>query len=216
MRQETNLSYKPWLMLAGLFLIQLLFAFVARSIAPLGLLIGNSFQLTMAQIGMFPAALFLGQSLISIPSGVLTDKIGSRKMIIVITFVLSGSFLLMSVTSSFIILLLLIVIAGFAYGSSHPTTNRGVMSWFTLKRRGTAMGIKQTGVTIGSALAALILLPIANKFGWEFSVVIAALSLLIFGVIIFFIYDEPSSVKDIEVSKTTLRKNSFSDRKSVV
>src|SRR5699024_10625792 len=163
MEKSINSQYKPWLMLGLLFIIQLMIAFVGRSIAPLGALIGDSFQLSMSQIGMFPAALFLGQSLVSIPSGIITDKIGSRKMIIAITIILSGSFFILSMSPSFILLLTLIVIAGIAYGSSHPTTNRGIIYWFPLNRRGTAMGIKQMGVTVGSALAALVLLPIANK-----------------------------------------------------
>src|SRR5699024_5738119 len=114
-------------MLIYLFTIQLLIAFVARSIAPLGLIIGEDLQLTMSQIGMFPAALFLGQSIISIPAGLLTDNIGSRKLIFLISIVLSVSFFAISFTSSFIVLLLFISISGFAYGAFHPTSSRVII-----------------------------------------------------------------------------------------
>src|SRR5690625_2869589 len=114
MKNPSHSAYIPWKMLAYLFTIQLSIAFVARSIAPLGLLIGKDLQLTMSQIGMFPAALFLGQSLVSMPAGILTDKLGSRKMVLAITLVLSGTFLSMSFTSSFTFLLLLIAISGVA------------------------------------------------------------------------------------------------------
>src|SRR5690625_1802432 len=93
-------KFTPYKMLIYLFTIQLLIAFVARSIAPLGLIIGENLQLTMSQIGMFPAALFLGQSLVSMPAGVLTDKLGSRKMILLIVLALSVSSLLMSFSTS--------------------------------------------------------------------------------------------------------------------
>lgn len=180
-------------MLGWLFIIQLLIAFVARSLAPLGLIIGEDLLLTKTQIGMIPAALFLGQSLISIPAGLLTDKIGSRKMIFFVTLILGGSFLVMSITPSFILLLFLITIAGFAYGASHPTTNRGVIYWFSVQTRGTAMGLKQMGVTLGSALAALILLPIASNFSWQSATFSASISLLIVGLLIYIVYDEPKN-----------------------
>src|SRR5690625_5542053 len=136
-------KFTPYKMLINLFIIQLLIAFVGRSIAPLGMIIGEDLQLSMSHIGMVPAALFLGQSLVSMPAGVLTDKLGSRKMILIIVLALSGSFLIMSFSTSFIFLLLLMTIAGFAYVSSHLTTNRGIIYWFDVKGSGTAMGIKQ-------------------------------------------------------------------------
>src|SRR5699024_7485170 len=145
-----NYSYSkftPYKMLIYLFIVQLLIAFVGRSIAPLGMSIGEDLHLSMSQIGMFPAALFLVQSIVSIHAGVLTDQLGSKKIILIIVFSLSGSFIFMSFSTSFIIILLLMIIAGFAYGSSHPTTNRGIIYWFDVKSRGTAMGIKQMGVT---------------------------------------------------------------------
>src|SRR5699024_3707420 len=182
MNIETYSMSRSWKMLVWLFVIQLVIAFVGRSIAPLGLVIGEDLNLTKAQIGMFPAALFLGQAIISIPSGLLTDRIGSRYMMLLITLVLGTTFLIMSVTSSFILLLLFIVFAGFAYGSSHPTTNRGVVYWFPQRMRGTAMGLKQMGVTVGSASAAIILLPIANNNGWQVAVLCAAVSLLVVGL----------------------------------
>ncbi len=196
-------KFTPYKMLIYLFIIQLLIAFVGRSIAPLGMIIGEDLQLSMSQIGMFPAALFLGQSLVSMPAGILTDKIGSRKMILIIVLALSGSFIIMSLSTSFIFILLLMTIAGFAYGSSHPTTNRGIIYWFEVERRGTAMGIKQMGVTLGSALAAFLLLPLAKSFGWQMSFITAALILLIVGCIIYILYKEP---QHSEVEKQQLQK----------
>lgn len=193
-------------MLVYLFVIQLLVAFVARSIAPLGMIIGEDLQLSMSQIGMFPAALFLGQSLVSIPSGILTDKIGSRKMILLIVLALSSSFFIMSFTKTFLLLLSFMTLAGIAYGSSHPTTNRGILYWFDLKRRGTAMGIKQMGVTSGSALAAFLLLPLAKSYGWQMSFLISGFILLVVGISIYILYKEPKS-KPNHKEKETKKSN---------
>src|SRR5690625_4500058 len=208
-----NYSYSKFTaykMLIYLFIVQLLIAFVGRSIAPLGMIIGENLHLSMSQIGMFPAALFLGQSLVSIPAGILTDRLGSKKMIFMIVFALSGSFILMSFSISFIIILLLMIIAGFAYGSSHPTTNRGIIYWFDVKSRGTAMGIKQMGVTAGSALAALLLLPLAKAFSWQISFFTAALILLLVGFCIYILYKEPQQdMQEKSQAAVYTTKNSF-------
>lgn len=207
-----NYSYSKFTaykMLIYLFIVQLLIAFVGRSIAPLGMIIGEDLHLSMSQIGMFPAALFLGQSLVSIPAGILTDRLGSKKMIFMIVFTLSGSFIFMSFSTSFIIILLLMVIAGFAYGSSHPTTNRGIIYWFDVKSRGTAMGIKQMGVTAGSALAALLLLPLAKSFSWQITFFVAALILLVVGFCIYILYKEPEQEMEEKSQANSTTKNSF-------
>src|SRR5690625_899126 len=105
MNNNTYSKFTPYKMLIYLFIIQLIIAFMVSNIASLSLIIGEDLQLSMSQIGMFPAALFLGQSLVSMPAGVLTDKLGSRKMILLIVLALSGSFLIMSFSTLFIFLL---------------------------------------------------------------------------------------------------------------
>ncbi|RST57282.1 MFS transporter [Siminovitchia terrae] len=188
-------STLPWKMLGWLLLIQILVAFVGRSLAPLGLVIGGDLSLTKAQIGMLPAALFLGQSLVSIPAGLLADKVGSRRLLMMLTICLGASFLLMSFTTSFIPLLVVVVAGGIGYGASHPATNRGIMFWFPAEKRGTAMGIKQMGVTFGSAMAALVLLPIAGHWGWRPTILMASTILIAVGILTFFSYKEPEENK---------------------
>ncbi len=194
----------PWKMLGWLLLIQTLVAFVGRSLAPLGLLIGEDLDLTKAQIGLLPAALFLGQSLVSMPAGLLADKIGSRKLLILLTGCLGSSFFLMTFTSSLIPLLAVVVIGGIGYGASHPATNRGIMFWFPAEKRGTAMGIKQMGVTFGSAMAALLLLPLAGYWGWRPTVLTASAILLAAGILTYFSYKEPV---EKEANVSTGKKN---------
>lgn len=205
MSKVSESRFFSWKMLIYLFLIQLVIAFVARSMAPMGAVIGNDLNLTMFQIGLFPAALFLGQSLVSIPSGILTDKIGARKMLLIISLVLSASFYMISFSSSFLVIFIFIIFAGFAYGSSHPSTNKAVNSWFDLQYRGTAMGIKQMGVTAGSASAALLLIPLATKVGWQGALMIAASILLIAGLVFYFKYQQPSI--SIEEKRNSVEKN---------
>ncbi|WP_042454062.1 MFS transporter [Neobacillus dielmonensis] len=187
---------EPWRMLIFLLLAQVAVAFVGRSIGPLGVLIGEDLSLTKSQIGMLPAALFLGQAVASVPAGFLTDRLGSRILLLISAFCLGLSFLAMMLLGQFWAVLLMVMFGGFGYGSMHPVTNRGIIYWFTLKQRGTAMGIKQMGVTAGAALAGLILLPLAAEFGWRPVMMAACFLLLVSGLFSYFVYrDAPEQEK---------------------
>ncbi|WP_436376677.1 MFS transporter [Cytobacillus sp. BC1816] len=202
--KQFAINENPWKMLLFLLLAQLMVAFVGRSIGPLGVLIGEDLSLTKSQIGMLPAALFLGQAIISVPAGFMTDLAGSRKLLVLASALMGLGFLFMTLLHDFWLVLLLIVIGGIGYGSMHPITNRGIIYWFPLKQRGTAMGIKQTGITAGSALASLILLPLSVTFGWRFVLLTACLLLLAGGFVSYHFYRDPPELEHAKGSRMSL------------
>lgn len=185
------LKHKPveiavqWRMLLWLLGAQIMVALIGRSLGPLGVLIGIDLSLSKAQIGLLPSALFLGQSISSIPTGFIVDRIGSRKLLLIISICTGFSFLFITMVSQFAVVLVLIVVGGLGYGAMHPVTNRGIIYWFSQKQRGTAMGIKQTGITAGAALASLLLLPASVAYGWRPVLFLACLLLLIVGFLSF-------------------------------
>lgn len=190
-KQRFGSAAEPWRMLLILLMAQLLVAFVGRSIGPLGVLIGEDLTLTKSQIGMLPAALFFGQMIAAVPTGMLTDKYGSRKLLMLAAFCLGSGFLVMTFLDHFAALLFFVALGGLGYGSMHPITNKGIIYWFSLKTRGTAMGIKQTGVTAGAALAGLILLPLGAEYGWRPVLLGACVLLILSGVLSYFLYRDP-------------------------
>lgn len=202
--QHTVLLANPWKMLLLLFGTQVLVSFVGRSLAPLGAVIGGDLGLTKSQVGMLPAALFLGQTLASIPSGYLADRIKTNVMLLLLSFCIAVSFILATITPNFFIILLLIVIAGVGYGAMHPTSNRGIIFWFSLKNRGFAMGIKQMGITFGSASAALVLLPLATNWGWRLAITAASILLMLVGYLAYKFYRDPPDNEKIYSSKKRL------------
>ncbi|MDN4076005.1 MFS transporter [Fictibacillus terranigra] len=177
-----------WQMLIWLLFVQILVAFVGRGIVPLGVLIGNDLSLTKAQIGMLPAGLFLGQAIASIPAGFLADRLGSRRLLLALSLCLGINFMLSTFLNEFWSMLLFVVLGGLGYGAMHPVSNRGIVYWFSQVQRGTAMGIKQMGVTLGSALSAVILLPLAAKYGWRTAVIGASALLIGAGFLSFYQY----------------------------
>ncbi|WP_257347469.1 MFS transporter [Pseudalkalibacillus decolorationis] len=182
---------EPWRMLIWLLIAQLMVALVGRSLGPLGILIGEDLELSKAQIGLLPSALFLGQALASIPVGFMADYLGSKLLLLMLSLCLGLSFLIATLISEFWLVLLLILIGGLGYGAMHPTSNRGIIYWFSQTQRGTAMGIKQMGITFGSALAGFLLLPIAAIYGWRPALFFASLGLVASGFVAYFLYHDP-------------------------
>jgi MFS family permease len=133
-------------------------------------------------VGLLTAALFLGQSLVSLPAGFLADRFGSRHLLMGLALCLGCGFSIVAQLHAFWWMFFFIVLGGMGYGAMHPVSNRGIIYWFPLRRRGTAMGLKQMGVTVGSALAVMLLLPLALKVGWRLTMVAACLVLIGIGV----------------------------------
>lgn len=186
--------------------MQIAVAFVGRSIGPLAPFIEDSFHVTKAQIGSLTAALFLGQSLVSIPAGWYSDVLGSRRMLLMISLILGVFFLLISFAAAFWVLLLCVLFGGLGYGAMHTAANRGIIDWFPREMAGTAMGIKQMGVTAGSALSALALLPLAMLLGWRQALACSAVLLLVIGAVCFICYkDKPVLVSGSVTSTAFLR-----------
>lgn len=202
-------TYEHWIVLTYVFIFQFFTATIARSVAPMATVIAKDMQLTSVEIGYFPAALFLGQAIISIPSGYLTDKIGTRKMFLIITILLCFSFYLLTFSSTLTFILICIVFAGFSYGASHPATNRAIIDWFPITQRGTAMGIKQTSVTIGSAFAAICLLPIANGLSWKWAYIIVTTTFIIVGIYVTYRYKEKGESRNNTIGTTNLSNGKF-------
>ncbi|MFC7062405.1 MFS transporter [Halobacillus seohaensis] len=195
----------PWKMLIWLLTAQIMVAFIGRSLAPLGVLIEEDLSLSKVQVGLLPSALFLGQAMASIPIGLAVDRIGSKRMLLVSSLLIGISFLLMTFQSAFWLVLFLIMIGGLGYGGMHPTTNKGIIYWFSQRQRGTAMGIKQMGITFGSALSAILLLPLAASYGWRIVVLIACLCLVVTGVVAFLFYRDPPQETEISKEKSSFK-----------
>src|SRR5690606_17329013 len=123
--------------------------------------------------------------------GILVDRIGSKKQLLIVIIILALGFVMIAKSNAFLLLLIFVVIAGGAYGAMHPTTNRGILYWFPQQKRGMAMGIKQMGSTGGSALAAIVLLPLANSIGWRMALILSCGLLLLIGILSSLYYRDP-------------------------
>jgi predicted MFS family arabinose efflux permease len=103
-------------------------------------------------------------------------------------------------------LLACLVVGGFGFSVLNPATGKAIIDWFPPARRGGAMGIKQTGLTLGGVASALALPPIAAVFGWRRAFVVAAVVALVVGVLVVLAYRRPAlETAGAAVSRPRLR-----------
>ena len=172
--------------------------------------------LSDTQVGMLSSGLSLTWALAGFGVGWLSDRLGSRKPIIIAGTIL---FCVCSVVSgfaaSFLMLLLARILMGAAEGGVMPVSHSIIAAEVDEKDRGLAMGVAQNlgSNVLGSAVAPLVLVPIALAYGWREAFYIAAVPGLISAVLIWLFVKEPQRIVDAHdaAPRATLAQ-AFADR----
>src|SRR5262245_6523123 len=168
-----------WILLALVTAAHALSACAVLAVAPLSPLLRDELGLTRAQSGVFLPAVYLGGVLMSLPAGWLTERIGVRATLaggLALTGLMVG---LAAWTRGFGVMLALLFVAGIGFAVVNPATGKAIVERFPARERGLAMGIKQTGLTLGGITAALVLPGMALLRGWRLALTIAAAGALV-------------------------------------
>jgi cyanate permease len=125
---------------------------------------------------------------LAIPVGLLIDRFGARKSILVGSFLISFSGLLRAFATNFETLLLTVGI----FGIGGPIVSIGcpkmVASWFLGKDRGTASGIYVTGATVGRATTLAITNTLIMPFAGNWQNTLALYGLLGFFIVVIWLF----------------------------
>jgi MFS family permease len=117
----------------------------------------DEFQLSLRQLGLVASIPTLLRMLFYLPSGLLSDKLG-QKALIVMSFVIAGlSSLALSFTQDIIMLILFLSILNAAITFYHPPAYSLTSELFSKSKRGQALGIHGAGGTLGMALGPISL-----------------------------------------------------------
>jgi NNP family nitrate/nitrite transporter-like MFS transporter len=162
-------------------------------LGPLGIAISKSFGLTPAQKGFMVAVPVLSGAILRLVAGLMVDHIGPKRTgLILQLLVLAGLGVawLLGVHSynQVLILGLLLGVAGASFAVALPLASR----WYPPEYQGLALGIAGAGNS-GTALAALFAPSLAQAYGWQNVVGMAALPLAVaFVVYLIFAKDAPN------------------------
>jgi sugar phosphate permease len=135
---------------------------------------------------------YLGGVLMSLPAGWLTDRLGVRATLGLGQLVIGVGVILAALGANLAACLVCLVFAGFGFSVLNPATGKAVVDWFPSRRRGVAMGIKQTGLTLGGLTGALTLPPLALAYGWRRALITAGAVSVISAVVVVLLYRTPA------------------------
>ncbi|MFC5280068.1 MFS transporter [Halorubrum rubrum] len=137
-------------------------------------IVRNAFDLTGLEVGVAIAALTLGYAVSLLPFGVATDRFGERYTLTGGLVGLSAGALGVAVAPTYPLFLLAAFLLGSMYGSATPGTNKAIFDRIEPGRQHRAIGIKQVGPTVGSAVGALLVTGTAGVRFPRFGFLLAA------------------------------------------
>lgn len=187
----TDISHKnhyKWAVLFIATLAQAAACFFVQGIGPLAGYFEKDLNLTNSQIGMISSAAQLFPIIGLLIAGELLDRFSERFIIGLGAIFISITLLLGAYTTTYAALLICLFFVGAFYSSAQPGGAKSVASWFPSSQRGFAMGIRQAGLPLGGALAAVLLPFMANKYGLQGAFITGSIISFMGGVIFILFY----------------------------
>lgn len=154
----------------------------------------EEFSLSLQQLGIIAAIPPLLQALFAIPIGLLSDRVGSKKMVLLSLLVAMLGAILASQTTSplmFIVAISLVYLNTTIY---HPASYSFTAKIFNDENRPKALGLHGAGGTLGHAMGPLSVSILIGLLAWEWRQVylLLAAPLLIGVIMVLFLKEEIS------------------------
>lgn len=185
-----GLASYPWIVLFASSLVQTIASFGNQMISPLAPFLVQDLHIARTDVGLLLTAAYLGGVLVLVVAGSLSDRFGVRALFLV-GMVLAGLPLVLgSAVPSYLWLLLPMVLYGIGNGFALPPTTRAIVEWFPTRRRGLAMGVKQTGVALAGMICGLIVPPLGQAVGWRGTILVLGALTVASGVVSWLLYRE--------------------------
>lgn len=189
-----------WVVLVFLFLLAVL-NYTDKSV--LGLAaepIMAELGLSYDEFGMVGSSFFAAYAVGSLVLGTLTYRFNSKYLLMMIaigwTISLGSAYFVETLTH----LILLRVALGFFEGATLGFSIVHLARWFTSSQRGFAVAIMTSGTTVGTYLAAPLLVAGITNVGWQHTFALLGVASLIWAVAFFFMREEPKEplVEDVK------------------
>ena len=166
-------------------------AAVTSAIGPIAPLLMAHFAIGRAEVGLIQTSVFLSATWSALVGGRLADRAGERSALIASGLITGCGALGASLVGPFWAFLVAAFVLGLGTGVQNPAGSAAVMRWFPPRRRGFAMGIRQTGVPVGGVLAATVWPVVATAYGWRATYALAGVMALLGTALIAATYFDP-------------------------
>ncbi len=161
-----KVSYRQRVMILLYFLI--LITYLDRiTISLVGVRIKEAFHLTNTQFGWVLSAFVLAYALFEIPTGLMGDRLGQRKILIRIVIWWSVFTALTGAAMGLTSLIVLRFLFGMGEAGAYPNSCGVISRWMPRSETSRGMSWLGMGAPTGATLAPLIVVPLASAYGWR-------------------------------------------------
>lgn len=167
--------------------------FFSIAFPPIIPILVSDLGISYAQAGFLLTVFFIMYSVFQLPAGMVGDRIGKKRMLVVGLAVMSGGILLASIAPSYTVLLVAQAIAGIGGSTFHPT---GMALISDVERPGTegkAMGVFGFGGVIGTISSPVLIGGLAVLVSWRVALGVAAVLGVVITVMFIPLFRDPGS-----------------------
>lgn len=178
-------------------------------ISIVGVRIKADLHLNNEKFGWVLAAFALAYAVFEIPSGMLGDRIGPRKVFIRIVLLWSFFTALTGLVNGLVALLIVRFLFGMGESGTYPNSILVVSRWFPVSETGKALSWVGIGSQLGASIAPLIIVPIAAVYGWRMPFfVIGAIGIVWVWICYQWFRDFPEQMKKMPAAEKTMIESS--------
>lgn len=170
-------------MVLGMFILSLLLYIDRVCISVAKDSISSDLGLDDKAMGWVLSAFALGYALFQVPSGMMADRYGPRKILasIVVTWSVFTAFTGMA--WNYLSLLVVRFLFGAGEAGAFPGMSRAIFSWIPIKERGFVIGLNFSGSRLGAAFALPMVAWLITDFGWRNAFIILGVIGVIWAVL---------------------------------
>jgi sugar phosphate permease len=168
------------------------------TISLVGVRIKKAFHLSNTEFGWALGAFALAYAIFEIPSALLGDRIGQRKVFLRIVLWWSIFTALTGVVNGLTSLIIIRFLFGVGESGAYPNSSGVVSRWFPKSETTRGVSWMSMGSNSGAAVAPLIVIPIAVAYGWRAPFFVNAFIGLIWRLVCYFWFrNHPGEMKKI-------------------
>ncbi|MFE4708834.1 MFS transporter [Peribacillus simplex] len=166
--------------------------------------IAKEFHLNESQTGLIISVFFMSYAVMQLIGGWLSDKYGSRKIILISLLLWSVFTILTGYAWSFISLIVIRLLFGLGEGSFPAASSLALAESFPKAERGRAKSVLTSATTIGGLLSTVIAASLITTIGWRSLFYAFGILGILMSVLLFFFLKPPvtENVKDVEQKAT--------------
>ncbi len=151
----------------------------------------SSFGISMVEFGILSSAYSLTYAAMQIPSGVLLDRLGVRRVGLVSTLLWSAASFGAAISSGIAGFFGARLLLGIGESPTFPANAKAIGYWFTNGERSLATAITDAAAKFSTAIGVPILGLLLLKFGWRWSFAATGFISFLYFVIFYFTYFNP-------------------------